>query len=95
MRVIAATNRDLEAEVRAGRFRQDLYFRLKVVTIPVPPLRDHAEDIPALAEYFLTQLRARVPQAGAADAGGREEAAGPTPGRATSGSCGRCWRTRW
>jgi two-component system response regulator HydG len=56
VRVITATNRDLESEVRAGRFRQDLYFRLKVVTIPVPPLRAHAEDIPALAEFFLTRL---------------------------------------
>ncbi|HEX4591164.1 MAG TPA: sigma 54-interacting transcriptional regulator [Gemmataceae bacterium] len=56
VRVIAATNRDLEADVRAGRFRQDLYFRLKVVTIPVPPLRAHAEDIPAIADFFLKRL---------------------------------------
>ncbi len=56
VRVIAATNRDLEKEVRAGRFRQDLYFRLKVVTVPVPPLRAHAEDIPELAQYFLDRL---------------------------------------
>jgi DNA-binding NtrC family response regulator len=56
VRVITATNRDLESEVRAGRFRQDLYFRLKVVTIPVPPLRAHAEDIPALSEFFLKRL---------------------------------------
>jgi two-component system, NtrC family, response regulator HydG len=56
VRIITATNRDLETEVRAGRFRQDLYFRLKVVTVPVPPLRSHAEDIPAMAEYFLKRL---------------------------------------
>jgi DNA-binding NtrC family response regulator len=56
VRIITATNRDLESDVRGGRFRQDLYFRLKVVTIPVPALRSHAEDIPALAEFFLTRL---------------------------------------
>jgi DNA-binding NtrC family response regulator len=56
VRVIAATNRDLEKEVRAGKFRSDLYFRLKVVTIPVPPLRSHAEDVPALVNYFLPKL---------------------------------------
>jgi Nif-specific regulatory protein len=56
VRVITATNRDLEADVRAGRFRQDLYFRLKVVTIPVPALRAHADDIPELAQTFLTRL---------------------------------------
>src|SRR5262249_53551718 len=46
VRIIAATNRDLEKEAREGRFRPDLYFRLRVILIPVPPLRDHAEDIP-------------------------------------------------
>jgi Nif-specific regulatory protein len=56
VRIITATNRDLEKDVRAGRFRQDLYFRLKVVTIAVPPLREHADDIPALADFFLKQL---------------------------------------
>jgi Nif-specific regulatory protein len=56
VRVIAATNRDLGAEVRTGRFRQDLYFRLKVVTVPVPALRDHADDIHELIQYFLTRL---------------------------------------
>src|SRR5439155_3707336 len=58
VRVIAATNRDLDKDVKAGRFRSDLYFRLKVVTIPVPPLRDHAEDVPALVNYFLPKLAA-------------------------------------
>lgn len=56
VRVIAATNRDLDQEVRAGRFRADLYFRLKVVTIRVPPLRSHADDVPALVNYFLPKL---------------------------------------
>jgi two-component system response regulator HydG len=56
VRIIAATNKDLEREVAEGRFRQDLFFRLRVVYIPVPPLRDHAEDIPALVEHFLGLL---------------------------------------
>ncbi len=52
-RVVAATNRDLESEAQAGRFRQDLLFRLNVHILRVPPLRDHPSDIPELAEHFL------------------------------------------
>jgi DNA-binding NtrC family response regulator/pSer/pThr/pTyr-binding forkhead associated (FHA) protein len=56
VRILAATNRDLESEVKAGRFREDLYFRLRVIHIPVPPLREHAEDLPALVRHFLDKL---------------------------------------
>jgi DNA-binding NtrC family response regulator len=55
VRLILASNRPLKEEVAAGRFRQDLYFRVQVFPIPVPPLRNRREDIPALAEYFLAR----------------------------------------
>ena len=53
VRVVAATNRDVESEVEAGTFREDLFYRLNVIRIEVPPLRDRPEDIPVLADYFL------------------------------------------
>ena len=56
IRIVAATNKDLDAEVRAGRFRSDLYFRLKVVSIHLPPLRDRGDDILLLARHFLVEF---------------------------------------
>lgn len=56
VRVIAATHRDLEKEVKAGKFRQDLFFRLRVIPVNVPPLREHTEDIPELAHFFIQRL---------------------------------------
>lgn len=53
IRVVAATNQDLQAAVRTGRFREDLFFRLNVITITLPPLRDRKEDIPAIAQFFM------------------------------------------
>ncbi|HXX45380.1 MAG TPA: sigma-54 dependent transcriptional regulator [Candidatus Acidoferrales bacterium] len=59
VRLISATHRDLPAEISAGRFREDLYYRLRVVTLEIPALRAHKEDLPELADAFVAQLGAR------------------------------------
>ena len=62
VRIIAATNKDLTEEVKTGKFRDDLFFRLNVVPIVVPPLREHKEDIPALVDHFVKSLAAEYGQ---------------------------------
>ncbi|BCS88422.1 sigma-54-dependent transcriptional regulator [Pseudodesulfovibrio sediminis] len=81
-RVIAATNADLPRMVADGEFREDLYYRLKVVTLTIPPLRERAEDIPVLAEGFLTELCAAQdrPTARLTDAAMKRLMTHPWPG---------------
>jgi DNA-binding NtrC family response regulator len=82
VRVIAATNRDLRRAVEDGRFREDLYYRLNVVTIALPPLRERPDDIPLLARHFLEKYAraAGKPVTGLADETLRRLCAAPWPG---------------
>ena len=82
VRVILASNRDLWSEVEAGRFRRDLYYRVNVVNIDLPPLRDRAGDVPKLAEHFLGRFRRDNARAiaGFTDAAARAMRSYPWPG---------------
>jgi transcriptional regulator with GAF, ATPase, and Fis domain len=63
VRVVGATNRNLEEEVKGGKFREDLYYRLKVVELKCPPLRERLEDLPALAQHFVEQYSRKLGKA--------------------------------
>jgi transcriptional regulator with GAF, ATPase, and Fis domain len=82
VRLVAATNRDLEAEVGASRFRADLYYRLHVFPIRVPPLRERPEDIPSLVRHFLAHFQRKLakPLRGVTSDGMQRLAAYPWPG---------------
>ena len=87
-RVLAATNKDLQAEIRGGRFREDLYFRLNVIPIFVPPLRDRQEDIPLLADHFMADFaREYGRRLKELRAGGAARCCSTIRGRATCASC--------
>ena len=94
-RVIAATHRDLADEVAAGRFREDLYQRLKVVTLRIPPLRERREDIPVLVHHLLERINEKVHKRVTRVPPEVLEHLSSCPGAATCASWRTCSPARW
>ncbi len=89
VRVLSTTNRDLQAEIAAGRFREDLYYRLAVVPVKIPALRERREDVPVLAQQFIERSAESVGHSGAGVCRPtRWRRCRHTTGRAMCGSCG-------
>ena len=98
VRVVAATNADLEQRVAEGKFREDLFYRLSVIRIHVPPLRERREEIPHLSTFFLREACERLGKPGVRlERRRRSISSTRSGGRATSGSCGTrsSARSRW
>ena len=94
VRLVAATNRDLRAALEEGTFRQDLYYRLNVVPIDIPPLREHKEDIPDLANLFLSRLRPKIPEEAGGHLGRSDAEADGVPLAGERARTGKYRRTR-
>lgn len=93
VRIISATHRDLDAAMEAGQFREDLYYRLNVVTLHLPPLSARREDIPLLANHFLNRLSSKYGKRLSGFAPEALKALTMAPGRATCASCST-WSSR-
>jgi two-component system response regulator PilR (NtrC family) len=95
VRILSATHQNLKAMVEAARFRQDLFYRLNVIELRMPALRERSEDIPQLAEVLLARLAesSGLPAVKLSEAPSRRSR--PTPFRATCGSSRTCWSGRW